>query len=93
MFENPNNKKRLSVCPLCVRYRFLRNRLTEFDETLHALVTLPDDVKNAKKKIRFREKNFHEKKNFQKFFGFFRIFTNNFPVKKVCQKVRLSKSW
>ena len=45
----PNNKKRLSVCPVFVRYRFLQNHWTEFDETLHALFTLPDDVKNAKK--------------------------------------------
>ena len=43
----PNNKKRLSVCPVFVRYRFLQNHWTEFDETLHALSTLPDNVKNA----------------------------------------------
>ena len=34
--DNPNNKERLCVRPVFVRYRFLRNRSTEFDETLYA---------------------------------------------------------
>ena len=47
----------LCVCP-SVRYIFLRNHWTEFDETLHALFTLPDDVKNAKKNFDFAKKKF-----------------------------------
>ena len=42
------------MCVSSVRYRFLRNPLTEFDETLHALYTLPkNDVRP--KKFRFRK--------------------------------------
>ena len=65
-----------------VLYRFLQNHWTEFDETLHALFTLPDDVKNAKKNFRFHEKNF------QKFFKKFRIFTN--PNNKIRLSVCVS---
>ena len=46
------------MCPSSVRYIFLRNHLTDFDETLHALCTLPDDVKNAKKISISQKKNF-----------------------------------
>ena len=40
---HPNKKER---CVSSVRYQFLRNHLTDFDKTLHALYTLPkDDVR------------------------------------------------
>ena len=50
-----------------VRYRFLRNPLTEFDETLHELYTLP---KNDKRNKKFRFRNFF-------FFSYF------FPKKEI----------
>ena len=40
----------------CVRYIFLQNHLTEFDETLHALSTLPDrvDLKLVQKLLKLK---------------------------------------
>ena len=58
---------------MSVRYIFLRDHLTDFDETLHALVTLPDDVKNAKKKKFDSTKN---KKKIKKFFKNFSDFSD-----------------
>ena len=50
-----------NVCVSSVRYQFLRNHWTHHDETLHALITLYNDVKNAKKKFRFCEKKIFTK--------------------------------
>ena len=56
------------MCPSSVRYIFLRNHLTDFDETLHALCTLPDDVKNAKKISISQKKKFRFSDFFSDFF-------------------------
>ena len=83
----PNNKKRLSVC-LSVRYRFLRNHLTDFDETLHALYTLSkDDVRP--KKYRFREKKIS--KNFSKFFKFSPLYDGIFQGEKRSWRKKIRK--
>ena len=61
------------MCPVFVRYRFLRNHLTKSDETLHALFTLPKDDVRPKKNFDFSKKKIRQKKFFKNFSKIFKF--------------------